>query len=226
MKKRIIVIVILLILVGLGVAGWYLISPLFISDTVDEPFPEVEEPVVLESMPTAEELEQMTEAEKELIKDQVLEMYAESPPKAIDDSMDEMIFETPVSEMFADDEVEELAASSDPVKVASGRFKDADSFHKGSGDAGIYTLADGSRVLRLEDFSVTNGPALHVLLSDTSNPIDRASLGDYVDLGELKGNAGNQNYFLPENIDVDKYNSVVIYCKPFHVIFSTAQLQG
>ena len=46
------------------------------------------------------------------------------------------------------------------------------------------------------------------------------------DLGELKGNIGNQNYEIPKDLDVDQYNSVVIYCVPFHVVFSVATLMG
>jgi hypothetical protein len=47
---------------------------------------------------------------------------------------------------------------------------------------------------------------------------------DYIDLGFLKGNIGDQNYDLPAGVDLSQYNSVVIYCLPFHVVFSTATL--
>ena len=46
----------------------------------------------------------------------------------------------------------------------------------------------------------------------------------YLDLGKLKGNIGNQNYPVPDGIDISEYNAVMIYCEPFHVIFSTAPL--
>ena len=52
-----------------------------------------------------------------------------------------------------------------PVKLKAGQFQDIDSFHKGSGDATIYRGPDGSHLLRLENFEVTNGPDLHVILS-------------------------------------------------------------
>ena len=38
-------------------------------------------------------------------------------------------------------------------------------------------------------------------------------------------NIGNQNYSIPEGIDASTFNSAVIYCKPFHVIFSVAILR-
>ena len=81
-------------------------------------------------------------------------------------------------------------------------------------------------MLRLEDFSVTNGPRLHVYLSNHPNPTGSSQTrGDgYTDLGGLKGNKGNQNYDIPEYVDISEANSVVIYCVPFRVVFSVAPL--
>ena len=112
------------------------------------------------------------------------------------------------------------------VAIQAGNLRDADSFHRGSGRATIYELPDGSLVLRLEDLNVTNGPDLHVLLSGHADPKSRNEVKDlgYVDLGKLKGNIGNQNYEIPAGLDVSMYSSVVIYCQPFHVIFSVAPL--
>ena len=116
---------------------------------------------------------------------------------------------------------------SEVALIKTGEFKDADSFHRGSGQATIYSGPDGSFLLRLEDLRVTNGPALHVYLSrheDPDNPGEVKDLG-FVDLGDLKGNRGNQNYPIPSDVDITSYNSVVIYCKPFEVVFSVASLQ-
>lgn len=49
-------------------------------------------------------------------------------------------------------------------------------------------------------------------------------MGQFLDLGELKGNVGSQNYEIPAGTDLSIYNSVVIYCQPFHVVFATATL--
>lgn len=109
-----------------------------------------------------------------------------------------------------------------PVALASGVFAGADDFHEGSGTVTLYELGDGSRILRFEDFDVTNGPDLHVLAVANANPTDRDDLDGYVDLGKLKGNVGNQNYEVPA--DVVDIGSIVIYCQPFHVLFATATL--
>lgn len=111
------------------------------------------------------------------------------------------------------------------VGVKIGALRDADSFHKGSGQATIYQLPRGNYFLRLADLKVTNGPALHVILSSHPDPQSRDDVKGYIDLGGLKGNLGNQNYDIPAGIDLAAQRSVVIYCKPFHVIFSVSPLQ-
>ena len=90
----------------------------------------------------------------------------------------------------------------------SSRFR---SFLK-NGLATIYQLADGGRVLRFEDFNVLNGPELHVWLVG-ENPVPNTVGTEpdvYYDLGNLKGNIGDQNYEIPEGLDLSEYNSVVI----------------
>ena len=114
------------------------------------------------------------------------------------------------------------------TKLRAGVFRNADSFHKGSGDVSIYQLADGSYLLRVEEFAVTNGPGLRIMLSDHADPMSKSAFQDskYVELDKLKGNIGNQNYPIPADIDTLSYSSVVIYCKPFHVLFSVAPLNA
>jgi hypothetical protein len=191
-------------MIGAGITGflvlaaaWYLASPLFIDRTVDEALPF--------EIPSESELSQMPPSERTQTADEVQEAAAAMPDKAMEESM---------------------PAAAEPNLLRSGSFVDADSFHQGSGTAAIFQLEDGKRVLRLEDFSVTNGPDLHVLLATGASPSDRDSLGDTFDLGALKGNVGNQNYDIPEGLDLERYNSLVIYCVPFHVVFSTATLSN
>lgn len=123
-----------------------------------------------------------------------------------------------------DSKTSEDMPSDGPNAVTSGVFADFDSFHRGTGTATIYQLEDGSHIVRFEDFEVTNGPDLHVLLVPASDPGSRDDVAGYVDLGRLKGSIGNQNYEIPAGVDPADYGSVVIYCEPFHVIFSVATL--
>jgi hypothetical protein len=83
--------------------------------------------------------------------------------------------------------------------------------------------------LRLTDFSTSNGPQLHVLLVDGQNPNASKdfSLAEVknVDLGDLKGNQGDQSYLFPGGIDLQQFNTVTIYCERFHANFGSAALQ-
>jgi len=99
----------------------------------------------------------------------------------------------------------------------SGTFVDGDWIHKTQGTARIITLDDGSSVLRLEDFKTTNGPDVYVYLATD----DKAT--EFIDLGRLKANNGNQNYELPD-VDLSKYDKVLIWCKAFSILFGTAEL--
>jgi hypothetical protein len=131
-----------------------------------------------------------------------------------------------MAKMDAPAESEPGVARSSSEILRAGEFMDADRFHKGSGDGTIYGLPDGSTLLRLEDFRVTNGPDLRVILSPNPNPQNSSEVLEdgYIEVGKLKGNIGNQNYPLPAGIDPLTFNSIVIYCKPFKVVFSVASL--
>jgi hypothetical protein len=110
-----------------------------------------------------------------------------------------------------------MSASSNETLI--GNFVGAeDGFHNAEGVGKIIQLADGTDILRLENFKATNGPDLYVYLStDKTN-------ADIVNLGRLKGNIGNQNYLIPAGTDITKYNTALIWCRAFSVIFGSAQL--
>jgi hypothetical protein len=191
--------------IGLGVAivlaipaiwlAWYLGSPLFIDDVANEEFP----------MP-------MPMTENATIPKGVTREAAEATMTSaagVDSPMDEPMT-TDMNTVST-------------VALISGNFRDEDRLHKGSGKATLYRLEDASHVLRLEELNVTNGPDLHVLLMVDPEGGDKSQ--GYLDLGKLKGNIGNQNYPVPSEADVGIYNAVMIYCQPFHVVFSTAPLR-
>lgn len=154
--------------------------------------------------------------------------YATSATVPADMAREDVERATAETARVQDTVTERMPAAAAPVALASGEFRDADAFHRGSGRATIYALADGKRILRLEAFRVTNGPDLRVLLTPHPGPGSRDDLdaAGYTELGKLKGNIGNQNYEIPADTDVAGQRSVVIYCRPFHVVFSTAQLKA
>ncbi|MEM7082628.1 MAG: DM13 domain-containing protein [Pseudomonadota bacterium] len=121
---------------------------------------------------------------------------------------------------------DEAMPAGGPRLLSKGLFVDADPVHKGSGDALLYALEGGDHLVRFENFRTTNGPALVVYLAEHGAPTSASDVtdGGYIKLGKLKGNVGNQNYPVPSGTDIGKYNSVVIWCELFGVLFSPAAL--
>jgi hypothetical protein len=48
--------------------------------------------------------------------------------------------------------------------------------------------------------------------------------GDFVSLGDLKGNIGDQNYEIPTDVDLEEFSTVEIWCERFGVGFGSATL--
>lgn len=106
--------------------------------------------------------------------------------------------------------------------LAKGAFEAAE--HGTTGTAKVLALGDGRRFLRLEDLATSDGPDLHVWLTDQPSGGDWGSYDDgrYVRLGRLKANNGNQNYEIRSDADLAGLTSVVIWCDRFDVAFGTA----
>jgi hypothetical protein len=110
----------------------------------------------------------------------------------------------------------------DNVQVASGSFVAL--AHGASGTAAVVELASGDRVLTFTDLDTDNGPDLRVYL--VAGPVNSdADVGDFVDLGGLKGNKGTQQYAIPAGTDTQRYSTVVIWCRAFTVSFAKAELE-
>lgn len=110
--------------------------------------------------------------------------------------------------------------------LASGTFHGV--AHDGKGNASIYHLADGKRILRFTNFETSNGPDVHVYLVAASDATDSDMVkkAGFRELGSLKGNIGDQNYEIPADVDLAKYRAVTIWCQRFGVNFATAPLSS
>ena len=100
--------------------------------------------------------------------------------------------------------------------------------HRGSGEAVVFRRADGSRFLRLENFQVTAGPDLHVVLVRHPDPDSAKQVRQDgpLFLGMLKAVKGTQEYEIPADARLADYGSVVVYCKIFDVLFTPAPLKA
>ena len=206
-KKKAIIVVIIIAAIAIPV-GIYTVSPLFINTIVNEPLPtssitDLQKFQEFMSMNNEEERvekgQQMSTEEKNAI----LRGAAQTNASTVNQNM-----------------TEAAATTLGQASLLIGNFIGVnDGIHNAEGLAKVIPIDDASVILRLEDFKATNGPDLYVYLS-TDN-----SASDFVNLGRLRGNIGNQNYDIPEGTDLSRYDTVLIWCKAFSVLFGSAELK-
>ena len=180
--------------------GTYTISPLFINTTIDEPLPDTSMSIGFEEFMRLSEDERATIG-KDMAQDQ----------------------KDNIMRVFAQENItvnDEMAMPQNQTNnMLTGNLIDAgDGFHMASGQVKVLQVSDGTQVLRFENLDVTNGPDLYVYLATDT------TAKDFVSLGRLKGNMGNQNYPIPENTDLEKYNTVLIWCQAFSTLFGSSKL--
>jgi len=95
-----------------------------------------------------------------------------------------------------------------------------DGIHDAVGEVFVIEAEDSSKFLRFENFKASNGPDLYVYLATDE------TASDYISLGKLKGNIGNQNYLIPPGSDLSNQDTVLIWCKQFSVLFGSAKLSS
>ena len=145
----------------------------------------------------------------------------EASPLAVKDAMDTMDdatkaeFEKQVKAMEGVILTMDDSMPVSPSLLAQGPFKAR--AHSVEGTAKLIAVGD-KKVLRFEDFNTLNGPNLHIYLASD------LSADDIIDLGKIKATKGNVNYDIAQGIDTNKYNKVLVWCVPFGVLFSYAEL--
>jgi hypothetical protein len=127
---------------------------------------------------------------------------------SIDESMEE------VNQSSSDQQNSQTGNDTSNMLLTASFVGAGDGIHDAQGIA----IEGGGNVLRLEDLAVTNGPDLYVYLSTDK------SASDFVNLGRLKANIGNQNYPIPGETAMSKYDTVLICCRAFSVLFGSAEL--
>ncbi len=120
-------------------------------------------------------------------------------------------------EMAEPEEVAEGLAEPAVLTVAAGSFEDSN-IHSGTGDAVILTDGTQSFLRFEENFATDNGPDLNVYLRANDGS------GEFLDLGDLRGNIGSQNYEIPAGTDLSRFTIVDIWCVRFGVSFTEAEL--
>ena len=234
-KKKIIFLVIIVVAALAIPFAVYTISPLFISNTLNEPLPlsttnqrvdknsSLQEYQKFNSMNEQDRInisKQMSQNQKNVIM-----IGAAQINNTINENMNQSTVSTifgQVNNQQQQQQQDKVSSNTTIPKIITGSFiGSGDGFHNTEGLAKIIPLEDGDgrSILRLEDFKSTNGPNVHIYLATDK------TASDFIDLGKLKANNGNQNYFIPFGTNVTKYNMALIWCKDFSVLFGSAQLR-
>lgn len=206
------VIAAIVIIAGAGI--YYLASPLFISTQVNEPLPtsavESESYQRFISMNENEKLQAARQMSSQEI-DEIMSSAA-----VVNNSINEPMNQTLQPQQRT---LNNTTTTSSVLRTGS-FIGVGDGIHNAEGTAKVIPLEDGTNILRLENLRVTNGPDLYVYLSP-----DKAA-SDIVNVGKLKANNGNQNYDIPKGTGLSKYDTVLIWCRPFSVLFGSAELNS
>lgn len=145
---------------------------------------------------------------------------AEQDEVAASDEFQDAMAEAEENRTESDEPAEDAMPDSEPAEIVtlySGDFS-GESRYTINGDALVLNDGSEQRFLRFENFDSDNGPDLKVYL--------RAENGDFVSLGNLKGNIGDQNYEIPVDVDLDVFSTVEIWCERFGVGFGGAELMA
>lgn len=188
----------IVLVVPFAIVNWWLISPYFIDDTVDEGF--------------------STSISQQLDRPDVTTTVPAVPPGEDDPTTgsDDPVAEEPTTTVVPP------AEPAGPVLLGAGEFVGL-AGHSGTGDAGIFQNPDGSLLLRFENFDIQNGPDLEVYLVPGA---DQTSLAEgSIHLGALKGNVGDQNYDLPADTELSPGSyTALVWCEAFSVEFVGATI--
>ena len=186
------------------VAAIGLASPLFYDVEIDEPLP-----IALNNIEEGLNFEKFASMDDKTRQEIVVNM----PDKVKDMVMEKA---ATIEAVVSEDMNDMMDSSETSVEIIKSGSFDGLAGHYAEGLAKIIQVGD-TTYLRFENFEVTNGPDLRVYLTSDGD------IHNGIQLDKLKGSKGDQNYLL-ENIDVDSYDTVVVYCQPFGVYFGEAKL--
>jgi hypothetical protein len=221
MHRRVKIGIIGAIIIIIGVSAFYLASPLFISTEIDEPLPEGAEVPAPPPSNQFQEFMAMSEEERieagnqmdEQEKNQIMLEFAR-----MNTSIDESVAQ--INQSVSEQQTSQIGNETSDLLLTGSFVGVGDGIHDAQGIAKVIPIEGGGDVLRLEDLVVTNGPDLYVYLSTDK------SASDFMNLGRLKANIGNQNYPIPVGTDLSKYDTVLIWCRAFSVLFGSADLKS
>ncbi|MEM9336946.1 MAG: DM13 domain-containing protein [Patescibacteria group bacterium] len=212
---------ILIVIGGLAVLAflWWTVSPLFIIKEVnDELSPELQA-LLDQQAAEIEELPTPTPAAQEALNRPA--NIVPGPPAEDGSEAVEVVRESQTAPKVVeavDSEAEAEAPTPAVQGGVSGPFSIIDTpTHPAEGSVRVLE-AGGQSIVRFEDYDGTNGPDLFVYLAKDLDA------DEFVNLGRAKGNMGNINYEVPDDVDVSEYKYVMTWCRAFGVLFDYAEI--
>ena len=171
--------------------GIYTISPLFINTEINEPLPSL-----------ANEKSSTDFAKFMALTDDEKRDAAKNMTKKEEDIIMKMAAKQDIT--INETMTMNINQSTQNTDLIGNFMGVGDKIHNAEGLAKILTLSNDSQILRLENFKSTNGPDVHLYFSNNKQA------NDFIDLGRLKANNGNQNYRIPMDIDFNHNRYVII----------------
>ena len=191
-------IIIGIVLVIIAILGWHFISPFFINVQIQEELPEeflVSENILIER--------------EQVVPQAILQVETR-------DSSNEQIVEVEQDHPNQDMPQEPVVQS--PKITHQSNFEKVDYNVSGS-----YKIIEnnGSSLLRIENLDITNGPDLHFVLSNSKQSFGN---GNFETIAELPANQGSYNIPIPDTIDPEDYQYLLIHCVQYSHTFASASL--
>ena len=241
-------------IIGIAIAAWlafgfFGIQAAFIDNEVNESADDLftTAPAETEEVEPADNADNADSSDDAATSELLEESVTEEPPVAealVDDPVEEEVEDPPAEETPAEETAIEQAAAAEAaaaaaeeeaaaaeaaaaaaeeeaatpgeiVMIASGNFQSINGYSV-TGDALVLNNGTEERFLRFENFVSDNGPDLKVYL--------RAASGEFISLGDLSGNIGDQNYAIPVDVDLNVFSNVEIWCERFSAGFGFATL--
>lgn len=188
------------------IVSWWLISPFFIDDVVEDPF---ESSIAAQVASTTASPTTAASA---------LPGAATSAP-AVPTTASTAATAPAITPPTTN--VPPTTVPTGPVLLGAGTFIGL-AGHDGTGDAGIFRV-DTGHVLRLENLDIDNGPDLRLYVLPGAAQVAPGDGAVY--LGPLRGNVGNLNYDLPADFTPTSGDwTVLVWCEAFDVEFVGATL--
>lgn len=108
--------------------------------------------------------------------------------------------------------------------MRSGSFVTTEQDHPTTGKATLITEGGKSYLEFDRAFTTANGPDVQVILYRGNQVPVKIAEKDYMSLAPLQEFSGAQRYEIPDNVNLDDYEAVAIWCRQFNVTFGYAKL--